>query len=41
MSLGNRVRNAEPALYIETIQKVLTGEWPLGAPGEPEIEFTG
>lgn len=41
MSLGNRVRNAEPALYIETIQKVLTGEWPLGVPGEPEIEFTG
>jgi len=39
MSLGNRVRNAEPSLYIETIHKVLTGEWPLGVPGEPEIEL--
>ena len=33
ISLGNRVRNAEPALYIETIKKVLLGEWVLGKPG--------
>jgi phosphoribosylglycinamide formyltransferase-1 len=33
MSLGNRVRTAEPALYIETVKQVLSGEWILGKPG--------
>lgn len=40
MSLGNRVRNAEPALYIETVKKVLSGEWILGVPHDKGIEIT-
>lgn len=40
MSLGNRVRNEEPALYVETVKKVLSGEWVLGVPHEKSIEMT-